>query len=167
FGSPRLPPPPQSETIRAPLYRTIEERLASFENFPSDNSIPHQQLAEAGLYFTGEDICCFVNDGCIKGGRLCDKTIGEQDTNCSRDTYRNKSKRYTTRQRDVIKNASTSERNQHSASQTTQGNGSFGSPPPLGYTIRSPRYRTMEARLATFENFPSANNIPHQQFAEA
>ncbi|XP_060585946.1 uncharacterized protein LOC132741716 isoform X2 [Ruditapes philippinarum] len=68
-------------------------------------------------------MCCFVDCGCIKDRRLCDKTIGEQDTYFPDDTYRNKSKRNTTRQRDVIKNASTSERNQHSASQTTQGNG--------------------------------------------
>lgn len=82
-----------------------------------------QRLDRKGNITEREDICCFVNGGCIKCWRLCDKTIGEQDTYFSRDTYRNKSKRNTTRQRDVITNASTSERNQHSASQNTQGNG--------------------------------------------
>ncbi|XP_060599272.1 baculoviral IAP repeat-containing protein 3-like isoform X2 [Ruditapes philippinarum] len=39
--------------------------------------------------------------------------------------------------------------------------------PQVPYTIRSPRYQTMEARIASFENFPRHINISHHQLAVA
>ncbi|XP_053385329.1 baculoviral IAP repeat-containing protein 7-A-like [Mercenaria mercenaria] len=54
--------------IRSPQYQTMEARLASFRSFPSNIGIPHQLLAVAGLYFTGQgDLCrCFTCDGGLK-----------------------------------------------------------------------------------------------------
>ncbi|XP_060585939.1 baculoviral IAP repeat-containing protein 3-like isoform X2 [Ruditapes philippinarum] len=80
--------PPPSYTIRSPRYQTMKARLASFENFPSGNCIPHQQLAVAGLFFTGQgDLCrCFCCDGGLKDWSSGDDPIKEHARsfpNCS------------------------------------------------------------------------------------
>ncbi|XP_045180490.1 baculoviral IAP repeat-containing protein 7-B-like isoform X2 [Mercenaria mercenaria] len=68
--------------IRSPQYQTMEARLASFKSFPGYIEIPHQQLAVAGLYFTGQgDLCrCFTCDGGLKDWSIGDDPCREHAT---------------------------------------------------------------------------------------
>ncbi|XP_053392264.1 baculoviral IAP repeat-containing protein 3-like [Mercenaria mercenaria] len=74
--------------IRSPRYKTREARLLSFISFPQHIQVPVQQLAVAGLFYTGsEDLCrCFTCDGGLKDWGSGDDPIKEHATyfpNCS------------------------------------------------------------------------------------
>ncbi|XP_045214393.2 E3 ubiquitin-protein ligase XIAP-like [Mercenaria mercenaria] len=68
--------------IRSPRYQTMEARMASFKNFPTHIQLPVQQLAVAGLFFTGNgDLCrCFTCDGGLKDWSTGDDPIKEHAT---------------------------------------------------------------------------------------
>ncbi|XP_053390367.1 E3 ubiquitin-protein ligase XIAP-like [Mercenaria mercenaria] len=68
--------------IRSPQYQTMEARLATFKSFSSNIGIPHQELAVAGLYFTGQgDLCrCFTCDGGLKDWSTGDDPCREHAT---------------------------------------------------------------------------------------
>ncbi|XP_053385331.1 E3 ubiquitin-protein ligase XIAP-like isoform X2 [Mercenaria mercenaria] len=68
--------------IRSPQYQTMEARLATFVSFPGNIGILHQQLAVAGLYFTGQgDLCrCFTCDGGLKDWSAGDDPCKEHAT---------------------------------------------------------------------------------------
>ncbi|XP_060599289.1 baculoviral IAP repeat-containing protein 3-like [Ruditapes philippinarum] len=81
-------PSPLQYPIRSPRYQTMEARIASFQNFPKQISISHQNLAVAGLFYTGQgDLCrCFTCDGGLKDWSSGDDPIKEHATyfpNCS------------------------------------------------------------------------------------
>ncbi|XP_060571730.1 uncharacterized protein LOC132729905, partial [Ruditapes philippinarum] len=71
-----------SYRVRSPQYQTMNARLETFERFPSNVDIPHQQLAVAGLFYTGEgDLCrCFTCDGGLKDWSTGDDPCKEHAT---------------------------------------------------------------------------------------
>ncbi|XP_045179700.2 baculoviral IAP repeat-containing protein 7-like isoform X2 [Mercenaria mercenaria] len=74
--------------IRSPRYQTMEARMASFKDFPKQNNVSAQQLAVAGLFYTGKgDLCrCFTCDGGLKDWSSGDDPVKEHATyfpNCS------------------------------------------------------------------------------------
>ncbi|XP_053390871.1 baculoviral IAP repeat-containing protein 3-like [Mercenaria mercenaria] len=74
--------------IRSPRYQTMESRVASFAKFPRHINLLPQQLAVAGLFFTGNgDLCrCFTCDGGLKDWSSGDDPIKEHATyfpNCA------------------------------------------------------------------------------------
>ncbi|XP_053383091.1 E3 ubiquitin-protein ligase XIAP-like isoform X2 [Mercenaria mercenaria] len=80
--------------IRSPQYQTMEARLATFKSFPSNTGIPCQELAAAGLYFTGRgDLCrCFTCDGGLKDWSTGDDPCREHATYFSNCDYINQLK---------------------------------------------------------------------------
>lgn len=62
-GDAKLPYP-----VRSPQYQTMKSRLETFKTYPKQVGIPPEQLAVAGLYFTGTGdlVRCFACDGGLK-----------------------------------------------------------------------------------------------------
>lgn len=52
----RLSLPGLLKTYRHPEYQTRESRIASFINWPSELTQTPEQLADAGLYYTGKNV---------------------------------------------------------------------------------------------------------------
>ncbi|XP_053401203.1 uncharacterized protein LOC128546222 isoform X2 [Mercenaria mercenaria] len=83
-----------SYKMRSPRYQTMASRLASFKDFPRHIHISHQQLAVAGLFYTGKgDLCrCFTCDGGLKDWSAGDDPIKEHATYFPKCTYINQLK---------------------------------------------------------------------------
>ncbi|KAG8448101.1 hypothetical protein GDO86_015264 [Hymenochirus boettgeri] len=168
-------------------YSEEEARLKSFCNFPSSCPVSASTLARAGFYYTGDGDCvkCFSCLAVVEGWQHGDTAIGKHRKNSPNCTFING---FNNLRSDCIQTQlpSTLNSHPHMAANGFQNsaielNGESGSEVTADFLLRTGRVVDMsrpkyprhiefcseEARLKTFQNWPSYALLTPKELANA